>query len=40
MHGDRFENIILNAITSEYDFVRLKCYTERDFGPDMIRTAM
>ncbi|CAM9788131.1 unnamed protein product, partial [Sphacelaria rigidula] len=36
MHDDRYEDIILKAITPEYDFVRTKCYTERDFGLDNI----
>ncbi|CAM9631094.1 unnamed protein product, partial [Sphacelaria rigidula] len=36
MHDDCYEDIILKAITPEYDFVHTKCYTERDFGLDTI----
>lgn len=39
-HDDRYEDIIIKAITPEYNFVRTKCYTERDFGLGNIRTAM
>ncbi|CAN0015680.1 unnamed protein product, partial [Sphacelaria rigidula] len=36
VHDDRYEDIILKAITPEYGFVRTKCFTERDFGIDSI----
>lgn len=33
------EDIVVDTITSEYDFVRVVFYTERDFGLETIRTA-
>lgn len=37
---DRYEDIISNAIIPDDDFVRVKSYTERDFGRENIRAAL
>lgn len=43
--GDRvddggYEDIILRAISPEYNFIREKCYTDHNFGVDDIWVAM
>lgn len=40
MHDDHYEDVIVIAITLEYDFVRTKCYIERAVGHDDIRVTM
>ncbi|CAN0602669.1 unnamed protein product, partial [Ectocarpus sp. 12 AP-2014] len=38
--GERFEDIILQAISNDYDYVRQTSFRVRDFGLEEIKTTM